>query len=113
MTFKKVKNATYEWPIKFNYPAETDGKIETEEFLGTFKRYTYTELKELEALPDKEAAIQVLLGWRDIVDKDESEYPYNEKNKEDLFEEYPGLHSAVVYAWFDSIKKVAEKNLKQ
>ena len=113
MTFKKVKNATYEWPIKFNYPSETDGKIETEEFFGTFKRYTYTELKELESLPDQEAAVQVLRGWKDVQAEDGTIYPYTEENKKALFEEYPGLQSAVVYAWFDSIKKVAEKNLKQ
>lgn len=115
MAFKLVKSPTYEWEIKFQFPAETGCKYETVSFVAIFKRMSQKQLVDLQKNHAKDTSLiaELVVGWKHIEDADGETLEYSQDNLEMLCDEYPALGATLIQAYTDSFQSIVEKKLKR
>lgn len=114
MAFVLKQSDSYSWPITFDLPVD-GGRHQRETFDGQFKRLPQSRIlaigKEIEAgdLTDVELACEVLVGWAGVTDDAGKEVPFSQKALQQLLD-VPMLATAIVSAYFDSLKGAKRKN---
>ena len=101
MSFKIARKPTYKHEIAVSMPTEK-GKRETEKFMAEFKHVGRERLDELRAIPHREVLNEVLVGWTGLIDEDGQEVPFNELNKNIVFD-IPQAFEALALGFWASI----------
>ena len=114
MSFVLKQSDTYAWPVAFDIPVD-GGRHQRETFDGQFKRLPQSRIlaigKEIELgeITDIELAREVLVGWAGVTDDATKEIPFSQKALEQLLD-VPMLATAIVTAYFESLKGAKRKN---
>jgi hypothetical protein len=120
MAFVLKQTASYSWPVPLLIPVD-GGRREKHSFDAEFRRLPQTRINEIiklaralelgreddEALDDKTAAREILIGWAGITDDAGKEVPFSESALEQLLE-IPTIAGQIIRAWFNSME-VAKK----
>jgi hypothetical protein len=120
MAFVLKQTASYTWPVPLLIPVD-GGRREKHSFDAEFRRLPQTRINEIiklaralelgreddEALDDKTAAREILIGWAGITDDAGKEVPFSESALEQLLE-IPTIAGQIIRAWFNSME-VAKK----
>lgn len=111
--FKLSLSNTYLWPVTIELPGAS-GQFEKHSFQAEFNRLPQSRIDEMRdqvqagAITDKAIAVEILAGWRDVVDGD-SEVPFSFVARDKMLE-IAGLASAIVLAYTDSLAGSRRKN---
>jgi hypothetical protein len=120
MAFVLKQTASYTWPVPLLIPVD-GGRREKHSFDAEFKRLPQTRINEIiklaralelgrgdeEALDDKTAAKEILIGWAGITDDAGKDVPFSESALDQLLE-IPTIAGQIIRAWFNSME-VAKK----
>lgn len=112
--FKLNLSETYFWPVNFELPGES-GQFEKHNFEAQFRRLPQSRIDELRdqvqegKIADKAIAVEVLAGWRDVVDGEGNNVGYSNVMRDRLLE-VPGLATAIVLSYTDSLNGARRKN---
>jgi len=111
--FVLKKRDSYSWPVKFRIAV--DGRYEDHKFTAEFKRLPQDRLDQVFGsnrkadISDDAFVREILIGWSDISDESGDALPFNGDNVATLLL-VPGVRTAIIKAYFDSIAGIAEKN---
>jgi hypothetical protein len=120
MAFVLKQSASYTWPVPLLIPVD-GGRREKHSFDAEFKRLPQSRINEIiklaralelgrgddEALDDKSAAKEILIGWAGITDDAGKDVPFSESALDQLLE-IPTIAGQIIKAWFSSME-VAKK----
>jgi hypothetical protein len=120
MAFVLKQSASYTWPVPLLIPVD-GGRREKHSFDAEFKRLPQSRINEIiklaralelgrgddEALDDKSAAKEILIGWTGITDDAGKDVPFSESALDQLLE-IPTIAGQIIKAWFNSME-VAKK----
>ncbi|MDB6061567.1 MAG: hypothetical protein JWM78_1670 [Verrucomicrobiaceae bacterium] len=114
--FVLKKRPGYFWPVKFQIPL-ANGKFEEHEFSAEFARIPQQRLDSIAAdlqnkkskITDEDIVKEVFIGWKDVTDEVGDAILFNEENRATLLN-VPGVRTAIVKAFYESIAGAAEKN---
>ena len=116
MAFRFSKNATFQWPVVLMVPsAKGSGKYDKQTFEAEFKYLSQERIDEIiksaraEEINDNQVLDEVLAGWKGVQDDDGSELDFSPSNLE-LVLQIPGMRSAIVSAFFESLAGARRKN---
>lgn len=113
--FVLKKRESFQWPVKFRIAI--DGRYEDHEFKAEFKRISQSRIDELfgaggdrsEKISDDEFVREALIGWDGVTLENGDAVPFNQDTLTSLLD-VPGVRTAIVRAFFNSISGLAEKN---
>lgn len=119
MPFVLKKSATYRWPVEYKTPAD-DGKYDRQQFTVEFKRIDQQRIDEIYAaakaaaaaagdFEDAALAEEVVLGWSGVQADSGEAFDFTPNNRAVLLA-LPGMRSAILTAFFESIRGAARKN---
>ena len=118
MAFKISKKPTYTVPVEVHM-ANGNGGFTVSKFKAEFKRCEMERtagvaaetptLDELRALGQKEVQLQVLVGWSEFIDEDDTPVPFNEGTLAVLLN-IPQALAGLTLAFWSSVVKAPEKN---
>lgn len=112
MPFILKKGSNYFWPVKYQSPSDTGGKWDTQTFDAQFKRLSDSRVKELlndEKNTDLSFCVEILVGWRGVMDESKVEIPFSESARDELLDQ-PSLAKAIASAYLESIVGAKVKN---
>lgn len=107
-----LASIAYWAPVTLNLVGD-DGKPEVVPFRARFKRLKTSERKQLDqelmgkTLTDEQFLDKLLLDW-DIKDKTGTPVIYSKQVRAELVEDWDGLETALVTAWFTNARKSNE-----
>lgn len=105
---------TYAWPVNVKH-AKDGGGFEVRTFDAIFKRLNQPQLEAQDEearqgkLRDVAFCKRNVVGWKGIQDESGQELPFSESNLEEFLKN-EGVASAIVGAFYDSVRDGKEKN---
>ena len=122
MAFVLKQSASYTWPVPLLIPVD-GGRREKHSFDAEFKRLPQSRINEIiklaralelgrgddEALDDKSAAKEILIGWAGITDDAGKDVPFSESALDQLLE-IPTIAGQIIKAWFSSMEVAKRGN---
>jgi hypothetical protein len=122
MAFVLKQSASYTWPVPLLIPVD-GGRREKHSFDAEFKRLPQSRINEIiklaralelgrgddEALDDKSAAKEILIGWTGITDDAGKDVPFSESALDQLLE-IPTIAGQIIKAWFSSMEVAKRGN---
>jgi hypothetical protein len=110
MAFIKKKVDAYPWPVEVRKPSiEIAGDFEIQKFTIKFKRLSKKELNAFTDNEDYEALQKIVVGWSEILDEEEKDVPFTQKNLKDFAEDVD-FSNGVIKAFQDFYATADEKN---
>lgn len=103
----------YPWPVSVKRPnLERAGERETLLFTARFRFLSQTRIEEIGAdlrnttptLTDDGLVREVLIGWSDVLGVDGEPAPFSDATR-DALTGLPGVRTAIVRAWFESLRE--------
>lgn len=92
--FKIATKPTFSATVHVNFPADK-GKVNTRAFTAIFKRFSQTQLEDLDErlkskeLDDRAFVHEVMVGWEGVADEQGTVLDFNEENLDALLEMHP------------------------
>lgn len=113
--FSIARSETYSWPVEVEYPVKP-GVKKKESFEVEFRRLSQSKIKELLAQinegkieDDLVVARELVVGWKGVVDESKEEVPFSEAALGSILD-IPGVGSAIVASFFESLRDGKRKN---
>lgn len=106
--FQLQRENRYSWPVKVVLPSPSGAVQEEYCFEGQFQLLDADQLKRLENQPNPMFAHEVLVGFSEVMNKEQS-LPYSVANKQKLLSSI-FVAKAVVKAYFELLDKGDRKN---
>lgn len=110
------QSESYTWPVRYEYP-DAQGRYTSAEFTATFRRLPQSRLDEIgelareDRITDEALIEEILIDWSGIKTRDNQDFECTPTNRRVLCD-LPGMRTAIVLAFFESITGAARKNLK-
>lgn len=126
MGFQLTRTPTFSWPVSFREPID-GSRYRQHTLTVVYKRVPQSRLEEIQlayqnlkadvsqdvrihAIPTRETADEILVGWFDIFEDDgTTQIPYSKEVKAKLLE-VPGLADVLVQTYIEAIEKAKAKN---
>jgi hypothetical protein len=111
LAFVIKKGSTYRWPVSFKMPVD-GGKYDNCTFDVDFKRLPESRLKEVlstENASDVAFAHEIIVGWFGVKDESGQDIVFSDTALAAALET-PGLASAIVKSYLESIAGARIKN---
>ena len=115
MPFRLNQSKSYKYDVVFNYLDE-NGYEKKQTFKVKFKRLNKKDREAIQSNnydSDTQLLEEFLLDWDGVQDEKGEEIPYTINNLQNIDEDCPELIAAIVYSFYDSHRKMTEKNSKQ
>ncbi len=111
--FKIASSETYSWPVTVSVPTD-GGLLKAHTFTVQFKRIPQSRIEEIAAGPrgvsDREYAREFVAGWgSDVLDEQDVPVPFSVPALTQ-FLDIPGMATAIVLAYFESVTGAKRKN---
>ncbi len=98
----------FEWPVTIRLAQGSGGKFADHTFVARFRRLTQTRLKQFLVqaqageIDDILAVREIMLGWKEVIDRDGKELPFTEANLARLLD-IATVAACIAQAYFDAM----------
>ena len=112
--FKLSQSQSYLWPVSVELPAD-GGKVEKSTFDAEFKRLSQSRIAEImelakkEELSDRALCVEILVGWKGVLDESGEPLPFSESSRDQLLD-IQLVSTSILKAFFESLQGAKRKN---